>query len=182
VITEEQRKEFQKNAHAVIVAIDEKSLRKKELGMWPWPRDRVAKLTEEIVKCGAKVVGFDAVFSEPDRHRIAPVVKEIVDRYSRVKNKDLQFEKDIVNILTEVDGDTKFARVLEDNENIVLGFFFFRVQEQIEDLDLEDLKAVDSSMDYGTVEFVKANDQNNLKQELEDNLFSAVAIRGNIPY
>lgn len=49
----------------VIVDIDEKSL--QSLGQWPWPRDVVARLVEQIDKAGAKVVGFDVVFAEPDR-------------------------------------------------------------------------------------------------------------------
>ncbi|MDH3393976.1 MAG: adenylate/guanylate cyclase domain-containing protein, partial [Desulfobulbaceae bacterium] len=49
----------------VIVDINEKSL--KELGQWPWPRDTVAKLVSNLQAGGAKVVGFDIVFAEPDR-------------------------------------------------------------------------------------------------------------------
>jgi len=49
----------------VIVDIDEKSLR--QLGQWPWPRDIVARLVDNLHIAGAKVVGFDIVFAEPDR-------------------------------------------------------------------------------------------------------------------
>lgn len=49
----------------VIVDIDEKSLGK--LGQWPWPRDIVAKLVDNLQANHAKVIGFDIVFAEPDR-------------------------------------------------------------------------------------------------------------------
>jgi adenylate cyclase len=49
----------------VIVDIDEESLRK--LGQWPWPRTRVADLITSLTKLGAAAIGFDIVFSEPDR-------------------------------------------------------------------------------------------------------------------
>jgi adenylate cyclase len=49
----------------VIVDIDENSLRK--LGQWPWPRTRVADLVNRLTEAGALVIGFDVVFSEPDR-------------------------------------------------------------------------------------------------------------------
>jgi adenylate cyclase len=49
----------------VIVDIDEESLRK--LGQWPWPRTRVADLITNLTKLGAAAIGFDIVFSEPDR-------------------------------------------------------------------------------------------------------------------
>src|ERR1700688_1754003 len=48
-----------------IIDIDEKSLAK--LGQWPWPRTRIADLISSLKRLGAVVIGFDAVFSAPDR-------------------------------------------------------------------------------------------------------------------
>jgi adenylate cyclase len=48
-----------------IVDIDEASLAK--LGQFPWPRTRIADLITNLTKLGAVVIGFDVVFSEPDR-------------------------------------------------------------------------------------------------------------------
>jgi len=48
----------------VIAAIDEKSL--SELGRWPWSRAIIANLVNTLKQNGAKAVGFDVVFSEPD--------------------------------------------------------------------------------------------------------------------
>jgi adenylate cyclase len=50
---------------AVIVDIDEQSLRK--FGQWPWPRTRVAELVTRLTQAGALVIAFDVVFPEPDR-------------------------------------------------------------------------------------------------------------------
>jgi len=52
-----------------VVDIDEASLH--ELGQWPWPRDRVARLLERIREEGAAAVGLDMVFVEPDRSSVA---------------------------------------------------------------------------------------------------------------
>ena len=49
----------------VIVDIDEKSL--KSVGQWPWPRDVVAQLVNKAAAMGARAVGFDVLFAEPDR-------------------------------------------------------------------------------------------------------------------
>ena len=46
----------------VLVDIDEQSLR--EVGPWPWPRERVADLADRLKELGAGVVAFDVVFSE----------------------------------------------------------------------------------------------------------------------
>ncbi|MGL1446992.1 CHASE2 domain-containing protein, partial [Vibrio parahaemolyticus] len=49
----------------VIVDIDERSI--NELGRWPWSRDLVAKLVEQMTQAyQAQSVGFDVVFAEPD--------------------------------------------------------------------------------------------------------------------
>ena len=48
-----------------IVDIDEESLNK--LGQWPWPRTRVAELVERLRQADAAAIGFDVMFSEPDR-------------------------------------------------------------------------------------------------------------------
>ena len=47
----------------VIVAIDDKSLRK--LGQWPWPRALHAELVTRLSEAGARVIGLDIMFSEP---------------------------------------------------------------------------------------------------------------------
>ena len=51
--------------HIVIVDVDEASL--AELGRWPWPRDRLAKLLDELFeRQRVAAVGFDFLFAEPD--------------------------------------------------------------------------------------------------------------------
>lgn len=47
----------------VIVAIDDKSLRK--LGQWPWPRALHAELVTRLSEAGARVIGLDIMFAEP---------------------------------------------------------------------------------------------------------------------
>ena len=49
----------------VIVDIDEKSL--KELGQWPWERDKFAKILTNLTNDGAGIIGLDIVFAEADK-------------------------------------------------------------------------------------------------------------------
>ena len=51
-------------AAAIIVAIDDQSL--EEIGRWPWPRHIHALLIDRLRQAGARVVGFDILFSEPE--------------------------------------------------------------------------------------------------------------------
>jgi len=48
-----------------VVLIDGKSL--EMVGPWPWSRYYLARLTEEIGRQHAKVIGYDVLFPEPDR-------------------------------------------------------------------------------------------------------------------
>lgn len=48
-----------------IIDIDEESLEK--IGQWPWPRNKLAQLVEQLGAQGAATIGFDVVFAEPDR-------------------------------------------------------------------------------------------------------------------
>ena len=53
------------NFPVVIADIDEASL--KAFGQWPWPRTRLAELTDKLMKSGAIVIGYDILFAEKDR-------------------------------------------------------------------------------------------------------------------
>lgn len=60
-------KYYPDNAQALVfVAIDDESLEK--LGQWPWPRQTIAKITENIAKSGGAATGLDILFIESDRY------------------------------------------------------------------------------------------------------------------
>jgi CHASE2 domain-containing sensor protein len=50
-----------------VVLIDSDAL--AEVGPWPWPRSRLAELTDQLAKSGAKAIGFDMLLAEQDRLR-----------------------------------------------------------------------------------------------------------------
>jgi len=49
----------------VIVDIDERSI--KELGQWPWERNKFAQILNNLALNGAGIIGLDIVFSEADK-------------------------------------------------------------------------------------------------------------------
>jgi adenylate cyclase len=55
-----------------IIDIDDESLQK--IGQWPWPRAHIASLLS-LLKNNQKAIGFDFVFSEPDRTSPAAMLK-----------------------------------------------------------------------------------------------------------
>jgi adenylate cyclase len=58
-----------------VVDIDEPSL--AEIGQWPWPRDRLAAITDRLTELGAAAIGFDVLFPEPDRMSPARIAAEL---------------------------------------------------------------------------------------------------------
>ena len=48
----------------MIVEIDDRAV--SELARWPWHRDAMAALILQAADAGAKVIGLDVVFAEPD--------------------------------------------------------------------------------------------------------------------
>jgi adenylate cyclase len=58
-----------------IVDIDDQSLRK--IGQWPWPRTKLAELTNKLAQQGAAAVAFDIVLSEPDSFDPAEILKRL---------------------------------------------------------------------------------------------------------
>lgn len=89
-----------------IIDIDEASLR--ELGQWPWPRDRLAKLTDRLSEMGAAAIAFDVLFAEPDRLSPRTVVRD-------VGGVDPSF------LAALPDNDEIFAEAIRDKP-VVLGF------------------------------------------------------------
>ena len=68
-----------------VVDIDEASL--AEIGQWPWPRDRLALLTDRLTELGAAAIAFDALFPEHDRmspSRIAATVPGVDPKLAEV--------------------------------------------------------------------------------------------------
>ncbi len=60
-----------------IVDIDEESMGRPELGQWPWPRDVVARLIDNLAALGARAIVFDVVFAEDDRTSPQTLLKTI---------------------------------------------------------------------------------------------------------
>jgi adenylate cyclase len=58
-----------------VIDIDEASIGK--LGQWPWSRSTVAEIVTRASGLGAAAIGFDIVFSEPDRTAPARLVEEM---------------------------------------------------------------------------------------------------------
>jgi len=105
----------------VIVDIDEKSL--AEVGRWPWSRDRLAVLVDELfARQQIAVLGFDAVFAEPDLSSGLPALERLAAGSPAVAAA-------IAPLRPELDFDARFARALA-GRNVVLGYYLGNARDR----------------------------------------------------
>ncbi len=103
----------------VILDIDEKSL--KEQGRWPWGRDKVAKLIDQLFDhYGVAVVGFDVVFAEADNSSGLKVLQELAN--NQLKSVP-QFQSALAQLKPSLEYDQLLANKMQQR-NIVLGYYF----------------------------------------------------------
>ena len=103
----------------VIVDIDELSL--AEVGRWPWSRDKLATLVDNLFNhYGASVVGFDIVFAENDESSGLSVFENLArDELSN----NPQYLKAFTKIRPSLEFDRIFANSLR-GEKAVMGYYF----------------------------------------------------------
>ncbi len=103
----------------VILDIDEKSL--KQEGRWPWSRDKLAVLMDELfVHYGVAAVGFDVVFAEKDTSSGLHVLQDL----GRKELKDVaQFQSVLNQLKSALEYDALFADNLK-RRPVVLGYYF----------------------------------------------------------
>ena len=103
----------------VIVDIDEKSL--TELGHWPWSRDKLAALIDELhERQKVRVIGFDIVFPEADESSGLKQLQQLAA--TDFKNQP-GFAEALRRLEPALDHDAAFARAIK-NRPVVLGYYF----------------------------------------------------------
>ncbi len=103
----------------VILDIDEKSL--KEDGRWPWARNKMATLMDNLFgRYGVAVVGFDIVFAEKDNSSGLQVLQDLGQ--NQFKNV-AQFQAVLAQIKPHLEYDKLFADKIRQR-NVVLGYYF----------------------------------------------------------
>ena len=102
----------------VILDIDEKSL--KEEGRWPWSRDRMARLMDQLFDhYKVAVAGFDVVFAEKDESSGLKVLRKL--EHDQLRNVP-QFRSALDRLAPKLEYDRIFADKLK-NRNVVLGYY-----------------------------------------------------------
>ncbi len=109
----------------VIVDIDEKSL--AAIGRWPWRRDIVATMLDQLFdQYGVAVVGFDMLFSEADTRLPLAQVEQMLSSSASI----ISAENDLAKQLATITPDAYFAKSVS-GRSVILGNIFDPNQENL---------------------------------------------------
>jgi adenylate cyclase len=125
------------------VVIDEKSL--EELGQWPWSRILMARLIEILSEYGARVIGLDVVWPEPERRmgvldslygaaespEHLPLLQEIQSRYEALAIKHKELDEFLRSISSKIQPDRVLAEAIASSGRVVLGNFFIMNPQEV---------------------------------------------------
>ncbi len=108
----------------VIVDIDENSLVAE--GRWPWRRDKIARLIEQLVNTyQVEIVAFDMVFAEKERNFSIDQLREL----ATVADDNVLVEK-IMEYEPYLDRDAILAETIASTGRVVLGYYFHHQKDE----------------------------------------------------
>jgi adenylate cyclase len=168
------RGEMPSGGETVIVVIDEKSL--SELGRWPWPRTTIAKLVDVLKGYGAKAVGFDIVFAEPDENSSMKAVAELSRDVKNVGIGDSRLYGLLKQKQKAADTDAALAGSIEKAKNITLGYFFHINKKEVGHLTEEQIVTGENQIANARFKMIRAR-----KGADEFPLIHAYAAQPNLP-
>jgi len=105
-----------KDERILIVAVDEASLQAQ--GHWPWTRDKLARLVNNLFAYGVVVIGWDMLFAERDESSDIKRLHTLAE-----ERGDDAFMTTLNELEPQLDRDLIFADALASGPN-VLGYFF----------------------------------------------------------
>ena len=119
-----QSRDNQEPSQTVVMAvIDEKSLDTE--GRWPWPRSKIAGLVNFLSQDGAKVIGFDIGFLEPDENSQLKFINQLARKLDALDITDKELIEYVNKSKTNADNDLTLAGAIKNSAaSVVLGYFF----------------------------------------------------------
>ncbi len=107
----------------VLALIDEKSLDTE--GRWPWPRSKIASLVDILSRDGAKVIGFDVGFLEPDENSRLSLLKQLGREVEKLGIDNPKLGDFIQQSQVAADNDLALATAIKNaSATVVLGYFW----------------------------------------------------------
>ncbi|MBW2284195.1 MAG: adenylate/guanylate cyclase domain-containing protein [Deltaproteobacteria bacterium] len=91
-----------------------------------WPRSKIAALIETLSRNGARVVGIDIGFLEPDENSEIRLMDRLAQNIKDLGIRNEGLERFVSQNRREADNDLILARAIENvDADVVLGYFFY---------------------------------------------------------
>ena len=118
----------------VLIGIDDQSIR--EIGRWPWPRNYMAEMTNQLAEAGAKVIGIDVFMREPELNpglqQIKVMQGAFAEKVAAAKTANPKVQNPLADELIatmdstakQLDNDAKLGDSVALAGNVVLPMYF----------------------------------------------------------
>ena len=114
-----------------LAVIDEKSLDKE--GRWPWSRSKIARLINYLSDDGAKVIGFDIGFLEPDENSNLSFIQQLESKLGSLELKNRELDRFLDKSKILANNDLILADSIKRSKaKVVLGYFFHMIQKSLD--------------------------------------------------
>ena len=111
------------SGNVVAAVIDEKSLDRE--GMWPWPRKKMADLVTRLSDDGAKVIGMDVFFTEPDKSINLDIINRVEKKLGNLNVKNRLVDEYLEEEKRLADNDALFADAIKNSKaKVVMPYFW----------------------------------------------------------
>ncbi len=120
-------------ANVGILAIDEKAI--KRFGRFPFSRRYYAKAFENLKKLGVNWIGFDAIFSEPEKMGIDDIKPLLADlnksSKAQLSNNLAQTMRSFERFSEVSPGDYAFRQGISKFGSVVMGYFYYGLEPEV---------------------------------------------------
>ncbi|OQW48610.1 MAG: hypothetical protein A4S09_04215 [Proteobacteria bacterium SG_bin7] len=100
-----------------LITVDEKAVEQE--GRWPWPRIKIKRIIENLIRDGAKVVGFDAIFADEDLNATVLSLRELKNNLPPSAHAAVDAQ------LAKANTDSDLAEAVKTYApNLVMGVYF----------------------------------------------------------
>ena len=110
----------------VLVVIDDQSIR--EIGRWPWSRAVIAEALERLAAAGARTIGIDLLFAEPEVGEVPAAwlerLREVLGDAEGQNASGVDADQILARFLDRLSGDAEFAAQMRAAGNVILPFSF----------------------------------------------------------
>lgn len=137
-----------------MAVIDEKSVNQE--GKWVWPRSKIAALIDKLDAAGARVIGFDIGFLEPDDRRVVKALSEVENGLADKHLVNEAIGAFLQGLKTQSDEDAMLADAIKRaRAKVVLGYFFHMGEIDLTHVDAATIHQHTENIKGGSYKFVR---------------------------